>query len=49
MNVKISLFDRKHLPFVAELMNEEYEGSPEFIRFDEERFLSEIQRRTSEF
>lgn len=45
MTAKISTFDRKHLPFVAELMNEEYEGSPEFIPFDEERFLSETQRR----
>jgi ribosomal protein S18 acetylase RimI-like enzyme len=45
MNVKISSLDRKHLPFVAELMNEEYEGSPEFIPFDEERILSEIRRR----
>jgi ribosomal protein S18 acetylase RimI-like enzyme len=45
MSVKISSLDRKHLPFVAELMNEEYEGSPEFIPFDEERILSEIRRR----
>jgi ribosomal protein S18 acetylase RimI-like enzyme len=45
MNVKISNLDRKHLPFVAELMNEEYEGSPEFMPFDEERILSEIRRR----
>ena len=33
------------MPFLAELMNEEYEGSPEFIPFDEETFVSEIQRR----
>ena len=45
MTVKISNFDRKHLRFVAGLMNEEYEGSPEFVPFDEERFLSETQRR----
>lgn len=45
MTVKISSLDRKHLPFLAELMNEEYESSPEFIPFDEERLLSEIQRR----
>jgi ribosomal protein S18 acetylase RimI-like enzyme len=45
MTVKISSLDRKHLPFVAELMNEEYGGSLEFIPFDEERILSEIQRR----
>jgi ribosomal protein S18 acetylase RimI-like enzyme len=45
MTVKISSLDRKHLRFVAELMNEEYEGSPEFIPFDEERILSEIRRR----
>jgi len=45
MTIKISNFQRKHLPFVTELMNDEYEGSSEFIPFDDERFLSEIQRR----
>jgi ribosomal protein S18 acetylase RimI-like enzyme len=45
MSVKISSLERKQVPFLAKLMNDEYEGSPEFIPFDEERFLSEIQRR----
>jgi ribosomal protein S18 acetylase RimI-like enzyme len=45
MTVKISSLDRKHLRFLPQLMNEEYRGSAEFIPFDEERFLSEIQRR----
>jgi ribosomal protein S18 acetylase RimI-like enzyme len=45
MTLKISSLESKHLPFVAELMNEEHRGSSEFIPFDVMRILSDIQRR----
>jgi ribosomal protein S18 acetylase RimI-like enzyme len=46
MTIQISKFDNKHLPLIARLLNEEYEKSYEFIPFNEERILSEIQKRS---
>jgi ribosomal protein S18 acetylase RimI-like enzyme len=45
MTIQISGFANKHLPIVARLLNAEYRSSYEFIPFDEERVLSQIQRR----
>jgi len=44
MTIQIVEFSQKHLPIAAELLNEEYENSSEFIPFDQERVLSEIRR-----
>ena len=45
MTIQISEFTNKHLLFVAELLNEEYRETYEFIPFNEERVLSQIRRR----
>jgi ribosomal protein S18 acetylase RimI-like enzyme len=45
MIMHISEFAGKHLPFAVRLLNEEYRSAYEFIPFDEERVLSQIQRR----
>ena len=45
MTIQISELKNKHLPFVVELLNEEYRDSYEFIPFDEERILSQIRQR----
>lgn len=44
MTIQIVEFNQKHLPTAAELMNEEYENSSEFIPFDQKRVVSEIRR-----
>ena len=45
MTIQIVEFADGHLKVVAELLNEEYKGSQEFIPFSEERILTEIRRR----
>jgi ribosomal protein S18 acetylase RimI-like enzyme len=45
MTFQIIGFANRHLPAIAELLNDEYRHSFEFIPFDEERILSQIRRR----
>jgi ribosomal protein S18 acetylase RimI-like enzyme len=45
MTIQVSEFTKKHLLVIVRLLNEEYEGSHEFIPFNEERVLSQIRRR----
>lgn len=45
MTIQIVEFANNHLKAVAELLNEEYKDSQEFIPFSEERIQSEIRRR----
>jgi ribosomal protein S18 acetylase RimI-like enzyme len=45
MTSRVSEFANKHLPTTVRLLNEEYRNSYEFIPFNEERVLSQIQRR----
>jgi ribosomal protein S18 acetylase RimI-like enzyme len=45
MTIQISELTNKHLPTAVGLLNEEYRNSYEFIRFDEERILSQIRQR----
>jgi len=44
MTIQISKFESKHLSAVARLLDEEYRDSFEFIPFNEERVLSQMQR-----
>jgi ribosomal protein S18 acetylase RimI-like enzyme len=45
MSIQISELANEHLPIIARLLNDEYEGSYEFILFDDERLLAEIRKR----
>lgn len=45
MNIQISEFVNGHLTAMAELLNNEYRGSFEFIPFDAERIRYQIRRR----
>jgi ribosomal protein S18 acetylase RimI-like enzyme len=45
MTIQTLEFADVHMPVVVRLLNEEYEGSFEFIPYSEERVLSHIQRR----
>lgn len=45
MTFQIVEFADRHLPDVADLLNEEFKGEQEFIPFNEERIRSEIHRR----
>lgn len=45
MTVQITEFDKKRLPAIVKLLNDEYRDSDEFIPFDEERVQSEIRNR----
>ena len=45
MIIQVSELDRRHLPIVVGLLNEEYRHSYGFIPFDEERVLSQIRQR----
>ena len=45
MTIQIVEFANSHLKAVAELLNEEFRDSQEFIPFSEERIQSEIRRR----
>jgi ribosomal protein S18 acetylase RimI-like enzyme len=45
MTVQIAEFDKKHLPTIARLLNDEYRDYDEFIPFNEERVQSEIRYR----
>jgi len=47
MTIRIVEFTSRHLPAVAELLNDSYRTAAyEFIPFDEERVLSEIRKRS---
>jgi len=43
--MKVSELTSRHLPVVLKLLNKEYEGSYDFIPFDNERVLSQIRQR----
>jgi ribosomal protein S18 acetylase RimI-like enzyme len=45
MTVQISEFANRHLQTIFGLLNKAYEGSYEFVPFDEERFFSQVRRR----
>jgi ribosomal protein S18 acetylase RimI-like enzyme len=45
MTIQISEFTKRHLPIIVRLLNEKYQGSYEFIPFDEEGVLSQIRKR----
>jgi ribosomal protein S18 acetylase RimI-like enzyme len=45
MTILVSEFSHIYLPAIAELLNDEFRDSREFIPFDQERVLSEIRRR----
>jgi ribosomal protein S18 acetylase RimI-like enzyme len=45
MTVQIAEFDKRHLPTIARLLNDEYRDYDEFIPFSEERVQSEIRNR----
>jgi len=45
MTIRISQFASKHLPIIVRLLSEEYKTLYEFIPFNEERVLSQIQKR----
>jgi ribosomal protein S18 acetylase RimI-like enzyme len=45
MTIHIIEFASRHLPVIGRLLNDEYKDTFEFIPFDDERVLSQIQRR----